>query len=340
MPYPIPSEHERQALFAWLKQASSLTAWRRLYSHHQVFVDAVAKAYVDEQSTPGMNLTIRPNGTQKCCVVTMPSPRLSNASRGATAAALPISAHPVISARAFSTWSGGRTCTPAASAAATALTRRTPRTGGRSERTMHDCCSLLRHRGSPAGQGHRGTRAHLWDEPLSGAAVWLAHQAPGQPVRAARGPHGGPGDPGSDRHGDPLLRHLGTSQGRTNRGHRQDVEGTEICLRRQPGGRWPDARRLHELSARRLRGTDHRVRGGRAAQRRSPNDVASRVVRRPLRRNPDPRGGSQVRLRSACTGRGAVHERAMAGMHAQCPTPSPPSTNVGRCSRGSSKPAL
>lgn len=58
MPYPIPSEHERQAVFAWLKQASSLTAWRRLYSHHQVFVDAVAKAYVNEQSTPGMALTI------------------------------------------------------------------------------------------------------------------------------------------------------------------------------------------------------------------------------------------------------------------------------------------
>jgi len=58
MPYPIPTEHERQALFAWLKQASSLSAWRRLYSHHQVFVDAVAKAYVDEQSTPGMKLTI------------------------------------------------------------------------------------------------------------------------------------------------------------------------------------------------------------------------------------------------------------------------------------------
>ena len=58
MPYPIPTEHERQALFAWLKQASSLTAWRRLYSHHQAFVDAVTKAYVDEQSTPGMELTI------------------------------------------------------------------------------------------------------------------------------------------------------------------------------------------------------------------------------------------------------------------------------------------
>jgi len=58
MPYPIPTEHERRAVFAWLKQASSLTAWRRLYSHHQVFVDAVAKAYVEEQSTPGMTLTI------------------------------------------------------------------------------------------------------------------------------------------------------------------------------------------------------------------------------------------------------------------------------------------
>jgi hypothetical protein len=58
MPYPIPTDHERRALFAWLKQASSLSAWRRLYSHHQVFVDAVANTYVDEQSTPGMKLTI------------------------------------------------------------------------------------------------------------------------------------------------------------------------------------------------------------------------------------------------------------------------------------------
>jgi hypothetical protein len=58
MPYPVPTDRERRALFAWLKQASSLSAWRRLYSHHQVFVDAVAKAYVDEQSTPGMALTL------------------------------------------------------------------------------------------------------------------------------------------------------------------------------------------------------------------------------------------------------------------------------------------
>jgi hypothetical protein len=58
MPCPIPTEHERRALFAWLRQASSLTAWRRLYSHHQVFVDAVAKAYEDEQSTPGRAATI------------------------------------------------------------------------------------------------------------------------------------------------------------------------------------------------------------------------------------------------------------------------------------------
>jgi hypothetical protein len=58
MPYPIPTEHERRALYAWLRQASSITAWRRLYSHHQVFVDAVAKAYQDEQNTPGMKLTI------------------------------------------------------------------------------------------------------------------------------------------------------------------------------------------------------------------------------------------------------------------------------------------
>jgi hypothetical protein len=58
MPYPIPTEHERRALCAWLKQASALTAWRRLYSFHQVFVDAVREAYEDEQNTPGLEQTI------------------------------------------------------------------------------------------------------------------------------------------------------------------------------------------------------------------------------------------------------------------------------------------
>jgi Immunity protein 71 len=41
MPYPLPTEHERRALFAWLKQASSLSAWRRLYTFNQAFVDVV-----------------------------------------------------------------------------------------------------------------------------------------------------------------------------------------------------------------------------------------------------------------------------------------------------------
>ena len=54
MPYVIPTDHERRALFAWLRQASSLTAWRRLYSYHQAFVDSVSKAYEDEQKTPGL----------------------------------------------------------------------------------------------------------------------------------------------------------------------------------------------------------------------------------------------------------------------------------------------
>jgi hypothetical protein len=58
MPYPIPTDHERRALFAWLKQASSLTAWRRLYTFHQVFLDAVSKAYEDEQNTPSLKQTI------------------------------------------------------------------------------------------------------------------------------------------------------------------------------------------------------------------------------------------------------------------------------------------
>ena len=58
MPYPIPTDHERRALFAWLKQASSLTAWRRLYTFHQVFLDAITTAYKDEQNTPGVKETI------------------------------------------------------------------------------------------------------------------------------------------------------------------------------------------------------------------------------------------------------------------------------------------
>jgi len=58
MPYLLPSDHERQVLFAWLKQASSLTAWRRLFTYNQVFVDAVTSAYEDEQKTPGARQTI------------------------------------------------------------------------------------------------------------------------------------------------------------------------------------------------------------------------------------------------------------------------------------------
>lgn len=58
MPYPVPTDHERRALFAWLKQASSLSAWRRLYSYHQAFVDAVESVYEQEQKTPGMAQTI------------------------------------------------------------------------------------------------------------------------------------------------------------------------------------------------------------------------------------------------------------------------------------------
>lgn len=58
MPYPVPNDHERRALFGWLKQASSLTAWRRLYTYHQMFVDALTKAFEDEQNTPGVSPTI------------------------------------------------------------------------------------------------------------------------------------------------------------------------------------------------------------------------------------------------------------------------------------------
>ena len=58
MPYAVPTDHERRALFAWLKQASSLTAWRRLYSHHQAFIDVLQSVYEQEQKTVGMAQTI------------------------------------------------------------------------------------------------------------------------------------------------------------------------------------------------------------------------------------------------------------------------------------------
>jgi Immunity protein 72/Immunity protein 71 len=58
MPYIVPTEHQRRALFGWLKQSSSLTAWRRLYSYNQAFVDAVRGAYEEEQRTSGMPQTI------------------------------------------------------------------------------------------------------------------------------------------------------------------------------------------------------------------------------------------------------------------------------------------
>ena len=53
MPYPRPTDPERCALFCWLKQASSVTAWRRLYSYHQRFVDAVQSVYEEEQDGCG-----------------------------------------------------------------------------------------------------------------------------------------------------------------------------------------------------------------------------------------------------------------------------------------------
>jgi len=58
MNYPVPTEHERRALFAWLKQASSLTAWRRQHSYQQAFLDAVQSVYEQEQRTPALRPTI------------------------------------------------------------------------------------------------------------------------------------------------------------------------------------------------------------------------------------------------------------------------------------------
>lgn len=58
MPYALPTDSQRRALFAWLKQSSSLTAWRRLCAYHQAFLDAVRATYEEEQRTAGMTLTI------------------------------------------------------------------------------------------------------------------------------------------------------------------------------------------------------------------------------------------------------------------------------------------
>jgi hypothetical protein len=58
MSYPLPTEHERRALFCWLEQASSLTAWQRLSSYHQRFVDVARRIYDAEPRTPGMKQMI------------------------------------------------------------------------------------------------------------------------------------------------------------------------------------------------------------------------------------------------------------------------------------------
>lgn len=58
MPYRLPTEHERRALFQWLKQASSLTAWRRLRELNKAFGDVVESVYEEEQRVPGSASTI------------------------------------------------------------------------------------------------------------------------------------------------------------------------------------------------------------------------------------------------------------------------------------------
>jgi hypothetical protein len=58
MPHPIPTPAEREVLFSWLKRASSLGAWNRLFRLNKTFVDAVEKTYADPQSN-----TPRPDGS-------------------------------------------------------------------------------------------------------------------------------------------------------------------------------------------------------------------------------------------------------------------------------------
>jgi hypothetical protein len=56
--YRIPNAAEREVLFAWLKQASSWTAWNQLFQKHKVFSAAVEKAFNDDMRHP------RPDGKQ------------------------------------------------------------------------------------------------------------------------------------------------------------------------------------------------------------------------------------------------------------------------------------
>jgi hypothetical protein len=52
MPYRLPGDHERRALFAWLRRISSLAAWQRLLDRHQRLVDIVRTTTEEEGDVP------------------------------------------------------------------------------------------------------------------------------------------------------------------------------------------------------------------------------------------------------------------------------------------------
>jgi hypothetical protein len=52
MVYRLPTEHERRAYFAYLKQASSLTAWERVLESHREFINIVREAFEKTQKLP------------------------------------------------------------------------------------------------------------------------------------------------------------------------------------------------------------------------------------------------------------------------------------------------
>jgi hypothetical protein len=56
--YRSPDAVEREVLFAWLKQASSWTAWSYLFQKHKVFSAAVERAFNDDKRHP------QPDGRQ------------------------------------------------------------------------------------------------------------------------------------------------------------------------------------------------------------------------------------------------------------------------------------
>jgi len=56
--YRIPNAGERQILFAWVKQASSWTAWNYLFQKHKVFSGAVERAFKEDKRHP------QPDGRQ------------------------------------------------------------------------------------------------------------------------------------------------------------------------------------------------------------------------------------------------------------------------------------